>query len=351
MELFLENISKSYEETLAVDGVTLAVPSGKILALVGPSGCGKTTLLRVIAGLLVPDQGRVLLDGQDMTKLPPYRRPTATVFQNYALFPHLNVYENIAYGLKARRSPGQNTKAAVQEIMDLMKITDLARRKVNELSGGQQQRVALARAMVVNPKILLFDEPLSSLDARLRVEMREEIKKIQQKTQITSIYVTHDQEEALAIAQQVAVMKDGKIEQLGTPREIYCFPETPFVAQFVGWGNLVQGQVRSVNERRWDVQFMGQTLQLEREKSRDLQAGQAVHLFFRPEDVVPAPQGKWSVKIQQTTFLGSLVRYFLQTQGDHDQALVMDLPLDQARFQPGEELPVEIIPHAVRIFY
>ena len=187
MELFLENISKSYEETLAVDGVTLAVPSGKILALVGPSGCGKTTLLRVIAGLLVPDQGRVLLDGQDITKLPPYRRPTATVFQNYALFPHLNVYENIAYGLKARRSPGQNTRAAVQEIMDLMKITDLARRKVNELSGGQQQRVALARAMVVNPKILLFDEPLSSLDARLRVEMREEIKKIQQKTQITSI--------------------------------------------------------------------------------------------------------------------------------------------------------------------
>ncbi len=350
MELFLENISKSYEETLAVDKVTLAVPSGKILALVGPSGCGKTTLLRIIAGLLAPDHGKVLLDGQDITHIPPYRRPTATVFQNYALFPHLNVYDNISYGLKARRLPVLETREKVQEIMKLMKISDLAMRKVNELSGGQQQRVALARAMVVNPKILLFDEPLSSLDARLRVEMREEIKKIQQKTEITSIYVTHDQEEALAIAQQVAVMKDGKIEQMGSPRDIYCFPETPFVAQFVGWGNLVDGQVKTANHHELNVHMMDQIFRLEKERGRELKAGQSAQFFFRPEDVVPSPIGILPVTVQQVTFLGSLVRYFLETRNGRTHLLVMDLPLDQAHFKPGDEINVDIITHSVRVF-
>ncbi len=350
MELFLENISKSYEETLAVDNVTLAVPSGIIMALVGPSGCGKTTLLRIIAGLLAPDHGKVLLDGQDITHMPPYRRPTATVFQNYALFPHLNVYDNISYGLKARRLPALETREKVYEIMKLMKISDLARRKVNELSGGQQQRVALARAMVVNPKVLLFDEPLSSLDARLRVEMREEIKKIQQKTEITSIYVTHDQEEALAIAQQVAVMKDGKIEQMGSPRDIYCFPQTPFVAQFVGWGNLVDGQVITVNDQWLNVHIMDQAFRIEKERRRELKAGQSAQFFFRPEDVVPSPSGKLSVSVQQVTFLGSLIRYFLETRNGQKHSLVMDLPLDQAQFKLGDEINVDITTRSVRVF-
>ncbi len=343
-------ISKSYDHTLAVDNVTMAVPSGKILALVGPSGCGKTTMLRIIAGLLAPDRGKVILDGQDITQMPPYQRPTATVFQNYALFPHLNVFENIAYGLKARRRSKTETGAKVKEIMQLMKITDLARRRVNELSGGQQQRVALARSLIVNPKILLFDEPLSSLDARLRVEMREEIKKIQQKTEITSIYVTHDQEEALAIAQQVAVMRDGKIEQLASPQDIYCYPQTPFVAQFVGWGNLLAAEVQTVNNLAMDVMFMEQTLQLETGKAPGVQAGKHVQLFFRPEDVLPSPRGKWPVRVQETTFLGSLVRYVLEAGNGLEHQLVMDLPLEKARYQRGEEFRVDIAPHAVRVF-
>lgn len=351
MKLYLEKISKSYGQTLAVDNITLEVPSGKILALVGPSGCGKTTMLRIIAGLLTPDCGKLLLDGQDITFVPPYQRPTATVFQNYALFPHLNVFENIAYGLKARRTSNQETRVKVQEIMSLMKITNLARRKVNELSGGQQQRVALARSMVVNPKILLFDEPLSSLDARLRVEMREEIKRIQQKTEITSVYVTHDQEEALAIAQQVAVMKDGKIEQIGTPRDIYCYPKTPFVAEFVGWGNLKDAQVQNVNGNVISLLLMGQVIQLDTDKEPGVQFGRTIRIFFRPEDVLPSPQGKWPVHVQQTTFLGSLVRYILETKNGHEQLLVMDLPLEKARYQQGDEFMVDIAIHSFHLFF
>ncbi len=351
MELYLENIKKSYNGTRAVDGVTLAVPSGKILALVGPSGCGKTTLLRVAAGLVEPDSGKTVIDGRDISGQPPYRRPTATVFQNYALFPHLNVYDNVAYGLKARRLQKKEIGEKVREILSLMRITELSGRKINELSGGQQQRVALARSLVVNPQVLLFDEPLSSLDARLRVEMREEIKRLQQKTGITSIYVTHDQEEALAIAHQVAVMREGKIEQVGSPRDIYCSPQTPFVAGFIGWGNLLEAQLTGHAGKRPLLRFWGEEVSLPASLKENPGDGSTIQVFFRPEQVLPSSNGAWKGLIRQVTFLGYLVRYFFEVEAEPDRYHVMDLPMEQAHYEAGDSVPVHVPPEALIVYH
>ncbi|MDO9574309.1 MAG: ABC transporter ATP-binding protein, partial [Candidatus Contubernalis sp.] len=268
MELVLKNITKKYNETVAVNDVSITVPSGKIIALVGPSGCGKTTILRVIAGLVNPDQGQVILDGQDITQQPANQRPTVTVFQEYALFPHLSVFDNIAYGLKTRHIKRNEIKERANRVLNMLKILELKDRRIHELSGGQQQRVAVARALVINPQVILFDEPLSSLDAKLRVEMREEIKKIQRETEITAVYVTHDQEEALAVADQLAVMRDGKIEQIGTPEEVYENPLTSFVGQFIGWGNLFSGEVIANSPEKIRVSLWGREMLIKPDQKR-----------------------------------------------------------------------------------
>ncbi|MEM1058836.1 MAG: ABC transporter ATP-binding protein [Verrucomicrobiota bacterium] len=238
MKITLEKIEKRFEDVAAVAGVDLEIRSGEFFFLLGPSGCGKTTLLRLLAGFSEPSAGRVLFDGRDVTRVPTQNRNTAMVFQNYALWPHLTVFENVAYGLRARGTAEEELTVRTAEALETVRMSRHLNRKPAQLSGGQQQRVALARALVVEPDVLLFDEPLSNLDAALRQEMREEIDRLHQQKPRTSVYVTHDQEEALALADRIAVMEAGRIRQLGTPDELYDRPDNTFVAGFLGEINL-----------------------------------------------------------------------------------------------------------------
>ncbi len=242
----LENVVKRFGKVVAMDHVTLTINHGEFFSFLGPSGCGKTTTLRVIAGLEWSDEGRVYFDDQDVTDLPPYKRNTGMVFQNYALWPHMTVYDNVAYGLKIRKLPKDEIRRRVKEVLELVRLTGLENRYPTQLSGGQQQRVALARALVIEPKVLLLDEPLSNLDAKLRIEMREEIKKIQRKLGITTIYVTHDQEEAMVISDRIAVLNQGKVMQVGTPQELYSRPKNLFVATFLGRYTIFKGVASEV---------------------------------------------------------------------------------------------------------
>jgi spermidine/putrescine transport system ATP-binding protein len=282
----LEGLTKRYGEAAVVDGVDLEIPSGEFFTVLGPSGCGKTTTLRMIAGFERPDAGAVLLDGADVTRTPPHKRNVNTVFQSYALFPHRTVEENIAFGLRYKRCGRQETRRRVREAMELVRLEELGARKPGQLSGGQQQRVALARALVLEPPVLLLDEPLGALDARLRVDLQVELKRIQEQLEVTFVYVTHDQDEALTMSDRVAVMRAGRIEQCGTPRELYEAPATAFVANFLGAANLIP-----VSSRPHDG---GAALELGRFSLRSESAeppdGEAVAMI-RPEYVRLEPQG------------------------------------------------------------
>ena len=247
MYLSLQNISKIFpprggvSEVTAVHNVSLDIDKGELVTLLGPSGCGKTTTLRMIAGFEFPTSGKIFLDGAEINAQPPHKREMSMVFQSYAIFPHLNVFENIAYGLNVRHLPQSEIKERVNRVLDLVHLDGYGERSPNQLSGGQQQRVALARALVMEPKVLLMDEPLSNLDAKLREEMRTEIRRIQQTLNITSVYVTHDQIEAMTLSDRIVVMNQGIIEQIGTPTEIYRFPQSRFVAGFIGQANFIPG--------------------------------------------------------------------------------------------------------------
>ncbi len=243
MYLQLQGLSKIYDGDAVVDDFTLNVGKGELISILGPSGCGKTTTLRMIGGFVSPTEGEIFLSGERITDFPPEIRPVSTVFQNYALFPHLTVYENIAYGLRYPLKVGKKLEKPekierVRKVMELVNLTGLEKRKIGELSGGQQQRVALARSLILEPKVLLLDEPLSNIDTKLRATVRSEIRKIQKALNITMILVTHDQEEAMSISDRIVVMNKGRIEQTGTPREIYRFPESVFVADFIGKANI-----------------------------------------------------------------------------------------------------------------
>lgn len=240
MVIRLDRIVKRFGTHTVVDDVSFAVSSGEMFFVLGPSGCGKTTLLRLLAGFLKPDKGHIYFGSKEVDKVPPYDRNTALVFQNYALWPHLTVFENVAYGLRIRKAPRSEIQKRVTRALEEVQMKSLADRKPAALSGGQQQRVALARAIVVNPGVLLFDEPLSNLDAKLRIEVREVIRKLQSDLGITAVYVTHDQEEALSLADRIAILNAGKIEQIGAPQEVYNLPINPFVAQFIGEMNLCE---------------------------------------------------------------------------------------------------------------
>ncbi|OYT51927.1 MAG: spermidine/putrescine ABC transporter ATP-binding protein [Desulfurococcales archaeon ex4484_217_2] len=244
----LEKVTKRFGEVIAADRITLTIKHGEFFTFLGPSGCGKTTTLRIIAGLEYPDEGKLYFDDKDVTDEPPYKRNTGMVFQNYALWPHMTVFDNIAYGLKIRKLPKEEIRRKVLEVLDLVKLRGLENRYPTQLSGGQQQRVALARALVIEPAVLLLDEPLSNLDAKLRIEMREEIKRIQKKLGITTIYVTHDQEEAMVISDRIAVMNRGRIMQVDEPKELYRRPKNLFVASFLGRCTILKGIVKEVEE-------------------------------------------------------------------------------------------------------
>ena len=248
ISITIENLVKKFGEHTALDGITLKIEAGEIFFLLGPSGCGKTTLLRTIAGFYSPDAGRILFDDEDITALPPHRRNTAMMFQSYALWPHMTVAGNVAFGLEERRVPAAETERRVREALASVKMEAYAERRIAQLSGGQQQRVALARALVIRPRALLLDEPLSNLDAKLRLEMRAEIRRVCKESRLTAIYVTHDQKEALSISDRMAILESGKIAQIGRPEEVYRRPRSRVIADFIGETNFIAGTIASSNE-------------------------------------------------------------------------------------------------------
>ena len=295
----LKGIRMSYDGETVLDGVDLAIKDGEFVTLLGPSGCGKTTTLRIIAGFESPDCGDVFFEGKKINAVPPHKRHINTIFQRYALFPHLNVYENIAFGLKVKKVPKSEIPAKIDEMLTLVNLKGLEKRRIDTLSGGQQQRVAIARAIINHPKVLLLDEPLSALDLKLRKDMQVELKNLQKRTGITFIFVTHDQEEALSMSDTVIVMDKGKIQQIGSPVDIYNEPQNAFVADFIGESNIIDGVMKKdflvqINGRDFDCLDSG------------FSVNESVDVVIRPEDVdiVPPMQGMLEGVVTSVTFLG-----------------------------------------------
>jgi iron(III) transport system ATP-binding protein len=310
----LEHLTKRFGKITAVNDISLYIPHGQLVTLLGPSGCGKTTILRMIAGLETPSSGTIVLGGDEITHLPPNERKITMVFQSYALFPHMNVYENIAYGLRVMRWKEEDIQTTVHEVMEMVGLPGLQQRGASELSGGQQQRVAVARALVLKPKVLLFDEPLSNLDAKLRKHMRGEIRNLQRDLGITSVYVTHDQSEALAISDQIVVMENAVISQLGAPKELYMRPANPFVADFIGEANIVDVDILGVEAEMARVQV--DSIELLAPYLRPPQPGDRAQLVIRPEDIrihtADIPGVKGVVKFAQ--YQGASNDYMIETQ-------------------------------------
>jgi spermidine/putrescine transport system ATP-binding protein len=279
----LQAVHKMIRGNVVLQDINLEVRHGEFLTLLGPSGCGKTTLLRLISGFEEPTQGRVFIDNKDVSGLPPHRRHVHTVFQNYALFPHMTVFENVAFGLRCQKLPQAEIATRVSDALKMVKLESFAARKPEQLSGGQQQRVAIARAVVNRPLVLLLDEPLSSLDYRLRKTMQIELKQLQRQLGITFIFVTHDQEEALSMADRVVIMEEGQIEQIGTPREVYEEPRNLTVAKFIGEANLFNADVLEIEEKHLTVEIFGKRRQVKTKRS--FVVGQKAHILIRPEDV------------------------------------------------------------------
>ncbi len=291
LPLSFQDISKHFDKTIAVDHLSLDVRAGELFFLLGPSGCGKTTCLRMVAGFLQPDSGTLSFGDKTMNNVPPHKRNTGMVFQNYALWPHMTAAENIAYGLRVRKTPKAERENRVLDALKMVRLEDRAQHYPNQLSGGQQQRVALARALVINPDVLLLDEPLSNLDAQLRLEMRGEIKRLHMEKQTTALYVTHDQDEALSIADRIGVMRNGLLIQVGTPRELYRTPQSRFVAEFIGETNFLEGRVQSSGNRKTIVETPVGLIVAAQQSS--LQAGQNVWCSIRPES--------WQIESESST--------------------------------------------------
>ena len=295
----LKNITKAFDGDTVLNNISLDIYDNEFLTLLGPSGCGKTTLLRIISGFVHPDDGEVVFMGDDITDLPPHKRNVNTVFQKYALFPHLNVYENVAFPLREKKVPKDEIDKKVKEMLKLVMLSGFERRNVTSLSGGQQQRVAIARALVNHPKVLLLDEPLSALDLKLRKDMQQELKNIQKSTGITFVFVTHDQEEALSMSDTIVVMSEGVIQQIGTPVDIYNEPENAFVADFIGESNIIDG----VMIRDGEARFSGQTFPC---LDKGFAPKEPVDIVIRPEDVdiVPVEKGMLEGVVTSVTFMG-----------------------------------------------
>ena len=303
-------VSKSFDGETVLDNIDLAIHDKEFITLLGPSGCGKTTTLRIIGGFETPDSGDLYFDDQRINDLPPYKRSVNTVFQRYALFPHLNVFDNIAFGLRVHKTPDAEIKAKVKEMLELVNLKGFERRKVSTLSGGQQQRVAIARALVNQPKVLLLDEPLAALDYKLRKDMQVELKNIQKKTGITFVFVTHDQEEALSMSDTVVVMSNGKIQQIGTPTDIYNEPINAFVADFIGESNILDGVMLADKK----VKFAGQTFVC---VDGGFEKNEPVDVVIRPEDVdvVKKEDGMLSGLVTGVTFKGDYYEIIVDVRG------------------------------------
>ncbi len=295
----LQNISVSFDGQKILNNISLQIHDGEFVTLLGPSGCGKTTTLRIIAGFLNPDSGDVIFEGKNINGVPPYKRQVNTIFQRYALFPYLNVYENIAFGLRLKKMKEKDIQAKVREMLELVNLKGFGSRNINSLSGGQQQRVAIARALAVNPRVVLLDEPLGALDLKLRKDMQVELKNIQQKLGITFIYVTHDQEEALSMSDTIVVMNNGEIQHIGSPTDIYNEPKNAFVADFIGESNILDGIMRE----DFNVEFEGMRFKC---VDKGFKQNEPVDVVVRPEDVdiVPESEGMLKGEVTSVTFKG-----------------------------------------------
>jgi len=345
--LLLERLSKHFrspegKDVRAVDDISLELSGGSFVTLLGPSGCGKTTTLRMIAGFEVPTKGRILLDGKDLARLTPDKRGMGMVFQSYALFPHLRVHDNVAFGVGLHGKKGKELGATVERALELVNLSGLGQRRIAELSGGQQQRVALARAMAIEPRVLLFDEPLSNLDAKLRVSLRSEIRRIQQQLGTTSVYVTHDQAEAMALSDVVVVMNAGRIEQAGPPDEVYRRPDTRFVADFIGRANFLEGEVLGLAEDSVDVALMGVAVRVP--GGTGLARGDTASVVVRPESI-NVGSGDLRATVKRSTFLGSYVEYELALDGGAEGMLAVDGEwMSRGLHPPGAQIAWEILP-------
>jgi iron(III) transport system ATP-binding protein len=330
-------VKRFVRDSVAVDDIDLLISPGELVTLLGPSGCGKTTTLRMIAGLEQASSGQVLLDGEDVTKLPAYLRDITMVFQSYALFPHMNVFENVAYGLRVARRPQEEVRSRVHEALGMVGLGDLSQRQITALSGGQQQRVALARALVIRPRVLLFDEPLSNLDAKLRKRVREDIRELQQRLGITTVYVTHDQEEALAISDRIVVMRQGVIEQIGTPFDLYSRPRTRFVADFIGSANFLPGEFDGTEIRIGSYSLP---------HTQHITAGPST-VMIRPEAVQFARGGYEGLPatVRSNAYLGPVSEYTFETAfGEISATISGDGSTD---FQRGDQVQLQLKPAGV----
>ena len=343
----LKNIIKDFGHFRAVAGVDMQIPKGEVVTLLGPSGCGKTTTLRMIAGLIRPTSGEVFIAGENVTNIPPYKRDVAMVFQNYALFPHLTVFENIVYGLRTRKIKDINLlREKAKHVLNIVQLENVEERYPRQLSGGQQQRVSLARALIVNPRVMLFDEPLSNLDAKLREQTRVEIRELLKKMGITAIYVTHDQEEALTISDRIAVMNKGLIEQITTPKTLYSNPETLFVADFVGHANMFSGNITEATDGNIMIETTSKYKIKAIDNKGNWNVGDKVSVAIRPENLrlgIPvtgqSEVNSWVCNISSISFLGSKIRYTV-TAGK-DSKMIIDLnPEDEIIKSTGNSFQI-----------
>ena len=336
----LTDVSKAFDGETVLDHINLQIHDKEFVTLLGPSGCGKTTTLRIIGGFETPDTGEVEFDGKSVKEVPPHKRPVNTVFQKYALFPHLNVFENVAFGLRLKKTPEETIRTKVKEMLTLVNLKGFERRRVSTLSGGQQQRVAIARALINEPEVLLLDEPLGALDLKLRKDMQNELKKIQKATGITFIYVTHDQEEALSMSDTVVVMANGQIQQIGSPTDIYNEPENAFVADFIGESNIVDGMML----QDYKVRFSGQTFEC---VDKGFAKNERVDVVVRPEDVdVVAPEkGMLQGLVTSVTFKGVHWEIIVDINGFKWMIQTTDFVAE------GEHIGLYIEPDAIHIMH
>jgi len=353
-------VKKLFGTIPAVDGVSLQIYEGEFFSLLGPSGCGKTTSLRLIAGFETPTGGQILIDNQPQQDLPPHKRLVNTVFQNYALFPHMTVFQNVAFGLEMERVPAEMKNQRVRTILDLVRLPGMEDRRPRQLSGGQQQRVALARALVKHPKVLLLDEPLGALDLKLRKAMQVELKTLQLQVGITFVYVTHDQEEALTMSDRIAVMNEGRVLQVGTPQEIYENPNSRFVADFIGETNFIPARVEQTDPHLIISTVNGELLTAERD-NQSLQQGENAILSIRPEKIQLAPadetvsfeppgQSRLIGQVIQAVYLGTDTRYLIDLSGGIQiTARLQNINGTETRFRPGDAVQVLWDAHHARV--
>ena len=348
----LEHISKIYQDPktgkdfYAVKDNSLVIEPGEFVTLLGPSGCGKTTTLRMIAGFESPDEGEIYLGDEAINALTPNKRDTAMVFQSYALLPHYNVFDNVAYGLKLRHVPKEEIRERVMKILDLVELTGMEGRMTNQLSGGQQQRVALARALVIEPSVLLFDEPRSNLDAKLRVTMRTEIRRIQQEVGITAIYVTHDQSEAMALSDRIIIMRSGVVEQIGTPQEIYYHPVNEFVADFIGEANFLKGRLEALSDNRAQLNVSGDICHAA--PVPGMEVGKDYTIVLRPEAASLAEEGGLPCEVVLSCFMGSYQNYHVKV-GDTLVKLTDPNPKNKRIYKVGERCHLVFDPESVHV--